>query len=154
MYLKCSLYWSLKYSATVIFLLRPVAKSSTSNCSFSAETLDTPHTVYFLLIVAAWVVWIRTPDRQRKLGESALIHTQTANNGHMDYLFIKVMPLCLLWRYLLKVIESPATQACTWCTFFLSPALVYYLSTKSLQVEPVLFSRPCLSAVTFLLSSV
>lgn len=52
LYLKCNLYLSLKYSATVVLILRP-ASFSTSNWSLSAESPDTPHTVYFLLIEAA-----------------------------------------------------------------------------------------------------
>lgn len=79
-YLSSRLYLFLKYAATVVFVRRPDVSSSTSNCSWSADRSDTPHTVYFLFIKDLWVVCTRIPYRQTHICKGI---------DYLSHLFIK-----------------------------------------------------------------
>ena len=65
-YLNSIPYVSRKYPATVVLVVRFEASSIISNCNFSADWLDIPQTVYFLLIFAICVVSIRKPNREEQ----------------------------------------------------------------------------------------
>lgn len=95
-YLDCILYRSLKYAATVVFVRPPDVSSLTSNCSLSADWLDTPHTVYFLFIEGTWVVCTFAPIRKYRWCNDLWIRVQRVvkENIHDSVFF-----LSQLWGY-------------------------------------------------------